>query len=91
MASEVEAARKRVDRLREQLENEKSKAAATQLSSNDDVRVASLVAEERRLTAEIEALKARTSKSVVKESTKDLVDQVKEGGGASAEVKREKN
>jgi hypothetical protein len=88
MATEVQSLRKEVDKLRDQVEAEKVKVAVAQTAGNDEVRAAVLRTEKDRLQTELDVLRERSNKAAVKDATKDLVEQVKEGGGASAEVKR---
>lgn len=86
---EVQQARKRVDSLRAKVLDERAKTTVVAQQNEDTVRLAGLEAEETRLQAELDALKSQNSRAAVKEAVQPLVEQVKEGGTAPAEIKRE--
>lgn len=71
--TEVQKARRRVDRLNEQIAAERAKLSAKQAEGNDTVRLADLAAEEAKLQAELEALR---------ESSKGVNQAVKEQAAA---------
>lgn len=87
---EVEAARKRVDKLNEQIAAEKAKASQAVAENEDAVRAAALNAEADRLEAELAAIKASSSKSAIKEQANAAVASIEESGGpVSAEPVKE--
>lgn len=93
---QVEQARSKVDRLNEQIAELQAKASADIRSQENAVRVARLDAEAERLQAELEALRRMHSKSVLKETVSETVEEVREGqrtvvpapGGGTTEEKK---
>lgn len=79
--NDLKHSRERVDQLNEQIAAEKVKLAQIEQSASDGVRQVTLDNEARRLTEELNALKARTreAQSVVKKPT-DVVQPTLEEG-----------
>lgn len=78
---DVVKAREKVDRLREQIAEEQSKAAAVLVDGENQVRKARLDAEAARLEAQLAALKESNKVSVQREATAAVVEQVAQGQG----------
>jgi hypothetical protein len=77
---DVERARKRVDKLNEQIANERQKVAATAQGSENTIRKTALDTEADRLEAELAALKDANKASTVNAAVSTVVDQVESGG-----------
>jgi hypothetical protein len=76
---DVTAARKRVDKLREQIEDEQTKASVSITEAENTIRLARLDAEEQRLQAHLGILKEQNNKAALREAVKETVDQISEG------------
>lgn len=77
---DVQQARKRVDKLNEQLAAERAKGAARIADADNAIRLARLEAEEARLEEELAAAKEVNSAAAVKESVAQTVEQIETGG-----------
>lgn len=91
---DVEKARERVDRLREQIADEKSKAASNVRENENAVRKARLDAEVGRLENQLAALKESNKAANVRAATEHVIEQVAAGQadivGTSAPIEEEK-
>jgi hypothetical protein len=73
---DVAAARKKVDKLNEQIAEEESKLVSNVASTENVVRKAQLDTEAERLQRQLDALKESNSAAARKAATESLVEQV---------------
>lgn len=91
---DVEKARSRVDRLREQIAEENTKASSAVRANENTVRKARLDSEATRLEAQLAALKESNKAANVKAATQGIIEQVAVGQAdvvaTSAPIEEEK-
>lgn len=78
---DVEQARKRVDRLHEQIAEEQAKLYDNARNAENTVRVAQLETEEDRLKRELDALRGQNKATTQRSAVRNVIEDVRAGSG----------